>query len=121
RAGVEEARTGGGRLAGPLAPGEPAGERQERDDADRQQQPDELPALLPHEDSDNQTAQPDRGEQGAADVDGPIAGVRNVLDQSEAAEDHRDDDDLEQEADAPREEGGQEAAEQRTDRRGDRR
>ena len=53
-------------------------------------------------------------------VDLPIPGVRDVLEESDLRQHDRDHDDLEQEADPPRQVGGDEPAEQRPDRRGDR-
>ena len=89
--------------------------------ADRDQDADELPALLPDEDADDDAAHADGRQQRADDVDVARAGVGHVLDRPQAAEDDRDHDDLEQEPDAPRQEGGQEAADQRPDGGGDRR
>ncbi len=114
--GVEQRR-----LARALAPHEPAGERPEGEQADRDQDADELAALLPDEDADHDAAHADGRQHRADDVDAARAGVRHVVDQLEADEDDPDHDDLEREADAPRQERGQEAAEQRADGGGDRR
>ena len=116
RSGVEQCRPA---LA--LAPDQPAGQRPERDEADRDQDADELPALLPDEDADHDAAHAGRRQHGADDVDAPRAGVGHVMDALEAAEDDRDHHHLQQEPDSPGEESGQEAAEQRPDRGGDRR
>ena len=103
-----------------VAPHEPAGERPQRERADRDQQQDVVPALLPHEDAEHHAAHPDHGQDRAAQVDLPLPRVRDVLEQPELRQHDRDDHGLEQEADAPRQVGGDEAAEERADRGGDR-
>ena len=56
----------------------------------------------------------------ADEVDAPVAGVWHVPDQPDPEQDDADDDELEGEPDAPRQEGGDEPAEERPDGRGDR-
>jgi hypothetical protein len=55
---LEEVRIEQRRLALALAPDQPAGERPERDHADRDQEADELPAFLPDEDADHDSDAP---------------------------------------------------------------
>ena len=57
---------------------------------------------------------------GPDDVDAPVAGVGHLADQPAAEQDPGDDDRLEHEADAPRQERGQGAADERPDRCRDR-
>ena len=81
---------------------------------------DRLAALLPDEDAEHHAAHADDREHRADDVDAPVAGVRHVPHELDARQHDGDDHDLlEQERDPPREVGGDEAAEQRTDRGGD--
>ena len=107
-------------LALAMAPHEPAGERPQRERADRDQQHDVVAALLPHQDAQHHAAHPEDGQDRADPVDLPLARVRDVLDEPDLRQHDRDDDDLQQEADAPGQVGGDEAAEQRPDRGGDR-
>ena len=90
------------------------------DGADRHQQADRLAAFLPDEDAEDEAAHADDGENRTCPVD--LAGPRvgDVLDELDSAEDAENDQILEQEADAPRQIRGDETAEQRPDRRGDR-
>ena len=70
------------RLALALAPHEPAGERPERDEADRDQDADVLAALLPDEDAEHDAAHADGREHRADDVDVARPGVRHVADRA---------------------------------------
>ena len=67
------------------------------------QRADRLAALLPDEDAEHDAAHAEDGEHRADDVDVARAGVRHVADEPDPGQHDRDDDDLEQEADAPRE------------------
>ena len=104
-----------------MAPHEPAGERPQRDGPDRDQQPDVLAALLPHEDAQHHAAHPHHGQPRADHVGVPIPGVWDILEEPDLGQHHRDHDGLQQEADAPGQVGRDEAAQQRPDRGGDRR
>ena len=103
-----------------MAPYEPAGERPERERADRDQQHDVVAALLPHQDAQHHAAHPQHGQDRANGVDLTRARVRDVLHEPDLRQHDRDYDDLEQEADAPGQVGGDEASEKRPDRGGDR-
>ena len=104
-----------------MAPHEPAGERPQRERADRDQQHDVVAALLPHQDAQHHAAHPHDGQARADRVDLPRSRVRDVLEEPDLRQHDRDDDGLEQEADAPGQVGGDEPSEQRPDRGGDRR
>ena len=108
-------------LALSLAPDQPPGEQGQGDHADRKDEADRLGALLPGEDAQHQPAHPEDRQDGTDQVDLALPGVWHVLDQPAAEQHDRDDDDLEQECDAVRQERGDEAADQRTDGRRDRR
>ena len=99
---------------------EPAGERAERDEADRDQEADELPALLPDEDADHDAAHADGRQDRADDVDAARARVRHVADQPRPLRTTAMTTTSSRNADAPRQEGREEAAEQRADGGGDR-
>ena len=103
-----------------MAPHEPAGERPQRERADRDQERDVVSAFLPYQDAEHHAAHADDGQAGADPIDLPLARVRDVLEQADLRQHDRDDHGLQQEADAPRQEGGDEAAEQRPDGGGDR-
>ena len=107
-------------LAGALAPHEPEGERGERHGTDRHEQPDVRAALLPHEDPQHDATHAEHRQHRAADVDLAHPRERHVDDELDVEQDDRDDHDLEHEADPPRQVRGDEAAEQRSDRRADR-
>ena len=117
----EQVRVEQRRLPLPLAAHEPPGQQRERDRADRDQQPDGLASFLPHQDPEHDAAHADDGEDRADHVDLPRPGVGDVVDELDLGQHDRDDDDLEHEADPPRQVRGDEAAEQRPDRGGDRR
>ena len=114
--GVEQRR-----LALALAAHQPPGQPGHRDRADRDQRGDGLAAFLPHQDAEHDAAHAEHGQDGADEVDAPGSGVRDVVDELDARQHDRDDDDLEQERDPPRQVRGDEAAEQRPDGGGDRR
>ena len=78
-------------------------------------------AFLPHEDPEHDAAHPDRREDRADDVDSPVPGVRDVVDELAAHEHDRDDHDLSAERDPPGEVRRDEASEQRPDGGCDRR
>ena len=82
---------------------------------------DGLAALLPHQDADTTPPMPTTDSSGADEVDVARPGVGDVLDQADPGQHDGDDDDLEHEPDPPRQVGGDEAAEERSDRGGDRR
>ena len=107
-------------FASRFAVDEPVAERSHGDRADRQERRDGLAAFLPHQDAQDEAAHAEDGEDRADRIDVSRSGVRHVLDATDVGRARRDDHDLEREADAPREERGDEAAEQRSDRRGDR-
>ena len=115
-------RSGSSRVGFPvsLAPHEPPGQQRERDGAERHEQSDELAAFLPDEDAEHDAAHADDGEDRADHVDLPRPRVRHVADQLDLGQHDRDDDDLEPEADAPRQVRRHEATEQRPDRGRDR-
>jgi hypothetical protein len=110
RSGVDQRR-----LPLALAPHQPPDERAQGHRSDRYQRPDRLAAFLPHEDAQHDTAHPDHREGGADDVDASVARIRHVAHQPYAGQDDRDHDALEQEGHPPRQDGGDEAAEQRAD------
>jgi hypothetical protein len=76
---------------------------------------DRLSALLPDEDPEHGAAHPDDGERRADRVDLPRSRVRDVLDGPDAQQDDHHDHVFRQEADAPRQVGGEDAAEERAD------
>jgi hypothetical protein len=92
-----------------------------RDRADEQERTDGGAALLPHQDAQHDPAHPGDGEDGAHDVDVAGPGVGHVAHEPDAGQDGDDDHDFEREPHAPGQERGDEAAEQRSDCRGDRR
>ena len=63
---------------------------------------DGLAALLPHEDADDEAAHADHGEERSDHVDRPVTRVRHVPDAAAAQQHGRDDERLDQEPDAPR-------------------
>src|SRR5207253_9612288 len=89
-------------------------------DADRQQGRDGYAALLPDEDADEQAAHADHRQSRADDVDRAIARVRHVPDPPRTREDGEDDQALDEKSRPPREDGRDEASQQRPDRGGDR-
>ena len=89
RSGVEQ-----GDLCLALAPDEPPGQRDQRHGPDRHEQADELAALLPDQDPEHDAAHADDGQDRADDVDLAGAGVGDVADQPDLAQDDGDDDDL---------------------------
>ncbi len=99
---------------------QPARERPERKSADRYQEHDVVATLLPHQDPQHHAAHPQHGQDRAAAVDLPVPRVGNVLDESDLHQHDRDHDGLQQEADAPGQVCGDEAAEERPDPRRDR-
>ena len=119
--GPEQIRVEQRRLPLPLAPHEPVDQRRHGDRADRQERTDGFAAFLPDQDAQHDAAHAQDGEDRADHVDAPGPGVGHVVDEPDAGQHDRDDDDLEQEPDAPRQVGGDEPAEQRPDRGGDRR
>ncbi len=118
--GPEQVGVEQGLLARALAPDQPGGEGREGGDADRDQGAHRLAALLPDEDPQHDAAHAEDGEDRADGVDAAWPGVRDVLHHLDPGEHDRDDDDLQQEADAPRQVGGDEPAEERPDGGGDR-
>ena len=100
---------------------EPPDERPERDRAHGDESADGPSAFLPDEDPEHDAAHPDRREDRADDVDSPVPGVRDVVDELAAHEHDRDDHDLAAERDAPGEVRRDEASEQRPDGGRDRR
>ena len=86
----------------------------------REQRRDRFAALLPDQDAEHQAAHPEDGEDRADDVDGPIACVGHIADQPAPGQDDRDDHRFEQEPDAPRQHGCDEATDQGSDCGGDR-
>ena len=107
-------------LSSRLRRSQPPDQPGQRDRADRQQRADGFAAFLPHQDAEHDAAHAEDGEDRADAVDAPRAGVGNVADEFDAGQHDRDDDDLEQERDPPRQVGGDEPAEQWPDRGGDR-
>ena len=99
---------------------EPPGQQRERDRADRHQEPDELASFLPHQDPEDEAAHAEDGEDRADQVDLPRPGVGDVVNELDLGQHDRDHDDLEREADPPRQEGGHEATQQRPYRSRDR-
>jgi hypothetical protein len=85
--------------------------------AQTEERADRLTALLPDEDPEHGAAHPDDGERRADRVDLPRSRVRDVLDEPDAQEDDHDDHVFRQEADAPRQVGGEDAAEEGRRRR----
>ena len=100
---------------------QPIGERRQRHGSDQQQRADPLAAFLPHQDAEHDAAHAEDGEDGTHGVDATRSGIGHIGDEFDAGKHDGDDDDLEQEPDAPRHRCGDEAAEQRSHRRGDRR
>ena len=115
----EQVRVEQGHLALALAPDQPPGQQHQRHGTDDHEQADELAALLPDQDPEHHAAHADDGQDRADHVDLARAGVRDVADQPDLAQDDGDDDDLQREPDPPRQVGRDEPAEQRTDRGGD--
>ena len=115
----EELRVEQGGLAASLALDEPVGERREGDRAHGDDETDELAAFLPDEDPQHDPAHAHDGQDGAHHVD--LAGPRvgHVLDETDLGQHDGDDHDLETEADPPRQERGDEPAEERAHRGGD--
>ena len=103
-----------------LAFDEPPGEERQPDRAERDEQEDRLAAFLPDEDAEDDSAHTDDREHCADEVDVARPGVLDILYELAAREHHGDDHDFESEADAPREVGRDEPAEQRPDRGRDR-
>ena len=88
---------------------QPPAERSHGDRADRQERRDGL-ARLPATPGCPGRGRPCRGRRGSPDhIDVPRSGVRHVPDAADTGEHDGDDHDLEREADAPREERGDEA------------
>ena len=81
---------------------------------------DELAALLPHQDAEDDATHPDHRKDGAHDVDLARPRVLDVADHLDARQHHCDHDHLEREADPPRQVGRHETAEERPDRGRDR-
>ncbi len=82
-----------------------------RRDTDREQSRDGFPALLPDERTEDEPTRADHGEDCADDIGGPITRIRHVADASAPREDGREDQSLEQEADAPGQDCRNESAE----------
>ena len=116
---LEERRVEQRGLAAALATAQPEHEEAEPEHADADDQADVAAALLPHQDAGHDAAHADDRQQRADEVDRPLAVVRHVLHEADAGQHDGDDDGLEREADPPREERGDESAEQRADRGGD--
>jgi hypothetical protein len=91
-----------------------------RRDTDREQSRDGFPALLPDERTDDEPTRADHGEDCADDIGGPITRIRHVADASAPREDGREDQSLEQEADAPGQDCRNESADQLSDGGSDR-
>ena len=123
RKGLDRNRSGSSSVSFPCRRRvhEPVGQRRQRDGADHQQRADRLAALLPHEDAEHDAAHAEHGEDGADGVDAARPGVRHVAHLLDPRQHDGDDHGLEQEADAPRQVGGDEPSEQRPDGGGDRR
>jgi hypothetical protein len=97
----EQTRIEQRRLPFPLATHEPPRQDRESDGSDRDCQADVGASLLPNEDAENDPAHPDDREDRADNVDLSRPRVDHVADELDLREHDRDDDDLEQEADAP--------------------
>src|SRR4249919_2948930 len=118
--GFEEARVEQRHLPPALATYEPPSQGRERDGTDRHCQPDVGASLLPDQDAEDDPAHPDDREDRSDKVDLTRPRVGDVADELDLGEHDRDHDDLEQEANAPRQVRGHKAAEQWAYRRGDR-
>ena len=117
--GLEQVRVEQRRLPLALAPREPEDQPRHGNGTDRQERADGFAAFLPHQDAEHDPAHAQDGEHRADGVNTPGPCVGRVADEPDVEKDDRDDDDLEQEPDAPRQIGGDEPAEQRADGRGD--
>ena len=117
----EQVRVDQRRLPLALAVDEPVAERSQSDRADDQECRDRLPALLPHEDAQDEAAHPEHRKHGSDRIDVSRSGVGHVADATDTRQHDPDDHDLEREADAPRQEGRDEPAEQGPHRGRDRR
>ena len=116
----EQARVEQGRLPRPLAPHKPVGEQRKGDRSDRDQQSDELAAFLPDENAEHEAAHAEHREDRADQVDLPRPRVGHVTDELDLRQHDRDHDDLEPEADTPREVRRHKATQQRPNRCRDR-
>ena len=117
----EQRRVDQGRLALPLAPHEPP---RQRGEAERRRAPGVAPTASPPSCHTRMLStmppMPITERHRADRVDVPIARVRGVVHELDVEQDDRDDHDLEREAHAPRQVRGDEPAQQRPDRGGDR-
>ncbi len=118
--GSEQVRVEQDRLLLALPAHEPIGEGPESDRPDRQEFSHGISAFLPRQDAQHQPAHAEDGEDRTDRVHLSRTGVRHVANPPDAGEHDDDDQHLEQEADAPRQERRDEATEQRTDRGSDR-
>ena len=116
--GLEEVGVEERGLALALAAAEPPDERNESRSRD-EEGADRLAALLPHQYPEHQQGHRQGGPERPDEVDAPVAGEGHLADQPAAQQHAGDDHRLEQEADSPRKEGGQGAADEGADRRGD--
>ena len=107
-------------LALALASDEPVHQAHHRSRADREEQRDGLAALLPREDPDDEAAHADHREERPRNVDRPVSGVGHVTDAAAPQKDDCDDERLDHEPDAPRQERRDQASDQGTDRSGNR-
>ena len=110
-----------GGLPPALALDEPVGEQGQGDDTDGNDEADVATTLLPDQDAEDNAPHTDDGEDRTHEVDLARSRVGHVLDEADLGQDHQDDDDLKAEPDAPRQIGGDEPAEERSDGCGDRR
>ena len=116
----EQARVEERHLPFPLATDEPVREERQRNGSNRHQQADRLAAFLPDEDPEHEAAHAEHGKDGSDEVDLPRPGVGHIVHELDLGQHDRDDDDLEEKADAPGQIGGDEPTEQRPDGGGDR-
>ena len=92
----EQVRVEEGRLGFALLSHEPVGQRSERDRTDRDEQPDQLAAFLPHQNAEDDATHADHGEDRTDPVDLARSGVGHVADKFDPGEHHHDDDGLEE-------------------------